>query len=287
MSVPKESGLVFELGFVLAIYFAFIFTYFLFIGAFRFVYYQFGYIVVGVLATIISVYLYRAARRKQIAPFYVIFTIVGVTILAASTVIASPHVTTESYSYGGLPSTSTFDLTRTFASYYNTSDEFGPLYTRLFLNFSILRIRVFTTGAFVLKMSEFIFYQTYGNYTLVLSERVGNMSRSGLKFKDYYWTPNGPMIEYPDGSTFPLHPHLYENSLSFEFENLENSPITVHCQVDTYPPEITEQREVTNYRPVIDSSYVYVGFGFLAAAVVIESGALARKKPLGNKPTNA
>ena len=231
--MPKESGLVFELGFVLAIYFAFIFTYFLFIGAFRFVYYQFGYIVVGVLATIISVYLYRAARRKQIAPFYIIFTIVGVTILAASTVIASPHVTTESYSYGGLSSTSTFDLTRTFASYYNTSDEFGPLYTRLFLNFSILRIRVFTTGAFVLKMSEFPFYQPYGgNYTLVLSERVRNMSESGWKFVDYFWIPNGPIIEYGeelDWRTVPSPTYEYKNGYpsSLRTSRTRRLPFTV------------------------------------------------------------
>ena len=66
--------------------------------------------------------------------------------------------------------------------------------------------------------------------------------------------------------------------MSLSFENLENPPITIQCQLDTYAPQLSGSRKVSTALPIIDSGFAYLGIGFLAAAAVIESGAWLRKK---------
>ena len=290
MSVPKESGFIFALGFVLAIYFAFIFAYILLTGVLGVVYSLFGYILVGVLATVTSVFLYVAARRRQVAAFYIMFTVIGALILTSSTLITAPHTVKESYSYGGFPVVATDNFTRTFASYFNTSDS-GPLYRYLFLNFSILRIRVFSTGACLMKLSVSSETGLPGDYTVLLSANLWNMSNysPSALWADYYWTPSGPYVERI-GETYPPSNYIYyyyDRGLSLTFENLENSTITINCQLDTYAPQISGENSVTNRIPIIDSNYAYLGIGFLVAAVMIESGALLRRKRTSSQPTTA
>jgi hypothetical protein len=280
LSVPKEGGFYFELGFVLAIYLAFIFVYFWAEGMFGFVVYQFSYVMIGILAALISAFLYVSGRRKQIAAFYIIFTVIGATFLVLSTLVTTPYVTTKRYSLGGQSVVGPINFTETFASHFNTTDSFHPWDMYLFMNFSMLRIRVFCTGKCILELVQSPSQSYEGPYTVVFSTVLWNMSNvSPTEPADFYWTPSGPYHETP-GEVYPPSSYghyLYDYWFSLSFENLENSSITVQGQLDTYLPLITGDEQVSTNLPIIDRNYSFLGIGFLVAAVAIEFGAWVRK----------
>ncbi len=277
--LPEKSGFIFALGFVFAIYIAFILVYLMLAGGSSFLYFQYSYIVVGVLTVATIGFLFYAARRKQVAAFYMIFTIIGVIILVFSTIVTAPHVTSESYSYGGQPLIDPINFTQTFPGSYNVTDPFRAVPARLYMNFSILRIRVFSNGSGVLKLLESRSSGMGGTQTVVLSMRVWNVSQmSPVTWLDYFWTPTGPYDENVDYS-HDSETYYYDGgpSLALAFENQESSPVTIQCHLDAYAAQLNGDIEVSTPLPVINSGFAYLGISFIAAAVLIEFGAWIRK----------
>jgi hypothetical protein len=112
MSRFKDPGFIFELGFVLAIYFAFIFVYLLFSRVFTVVVIE--YLIIAILVSATVFLFYRAYARRQIFVFFICFTVIGVLLFSLSTVVALPYTEEESYVH-----TSSLNL-------YNNTITLGP-----------------------------------------------------------------------------------------------------------------------------------------------------------------
>jgi len=101
MSRLKDPVFVFQLGFVLAIYFAFLFVILLFSGTLGFILSELFAIavIVSVLVSITVFVFYRAYVRSQVFAFFIGFTIIGLMLFSLSTVVALPYTVKESYTY--------------------------------------------------------------------------------------------------------------------------------------------------------------------------------------------
>lgn len=266
----RDASLIFELGFVLAIYAAFILPYLLFKGVFNTVFLQ--YIAISTLTSATVLLLYAAYTKKQVMTFVLVFTIIGVLLFSMSTIITQSYITTETY-----PSTYS-------SNWGNNTVTLGPLESE---NISIIQYPAYmfplnangTQLQFTFSNNGSVRFMLY--YTgeedeqLALNESFGSGGWPiGFNWFNIYWTPIGPIDEF---DSQPISREGYYHQISVGLQNLENSPEQVNLNITYFDFTNTAQQNITNYHPVIDYRYGYLGMGLIIAAMTIELGTWKRR----------
>jgi hypothetical protein len=281
MSRFRDAGFIFELGFVFAIYFAFIFVYLLFSRVFT-VFAE--YLVIAVLVSVTVFLFYRAYLRRQVFAFFIGFTVIGLLLFSLSTVVALPHTATESYAHTASrnfynntitlnPYESKNISSRAFAHYY----DFVTLWT----NGTVVQLRFSNNIAMRIKL-YFTILDFSDKERLGLEHSHGAMHKDSLgeQWVNVYWAPMGPLYERPP---WGYNPEYRDYLIRVVLENLDDSNGAVLLNVDYFNFLATSTRFVTRYRSAIDPHFGYFGAGLIVAAVTIEFWAWHRTRPIVKK----
>ena len=198
MSRFKDPGFIFELGFVLAIYFAFIFVYWLFSGVFGFVltdYFAIA-VVMTVIVSITVFVFYRAYVRREVFAFFIGFTVIGMLLFSLSTVITLPITTTESHTY--TISENLYNGTLAFSPYESKNVSLGSFWG-IFLraNGTVVQLTLSSTRL----LSVRLYYRAVApdnTEKLALDQNIGFLSNDFTTYWNFlYWAPESSAIGGP------------------------------------------------------------------------------------------
>jgi len=265
VSAKRDSGLVFEIGLVLAMYAAFIIAYLLFKGFFNLVFVQYLTIATVVPATLLL--FYKAYVKKQIVMFISGFTVIGILLLTMATIITVPFTTTETipstYSYNWYDNT--IALNPTESKSISLHEHWpSPVFAA---NGTVVQLKFSNTGGLRIKL----YYRHFLEQTLGLNESFGtsavNASDLGKYWFNIYWAPIGPIDEGPNLDT---NRGDIDYDITVNLENREDTFQHVILKVDLYDFAGTTEEEFVRYRPAVDYYFGYLGVALLITAVVLE-----------------
>lgn len=219
-----------------------------------------------------SSFSFRAALGRNVELFFVSLTLVGMVFLALSTVVKTAYLVEEDYSYVRHEGT-WYNLTLTLGP--NETFQSGDWGIELWVNHTILQIRISRSGPLRFQFYKLVEVPVVKS-ELLFGDQIGGFPESfGKDWLYYEWTSPGPVLE---SNQNPLSVERDYFRMYFTLENLGVSDTDVHFQVDSYFTDATGKKQVTDYKPIIDQSYAYLGLGFVAAALVLESVSWLAKK---------
>jgi len=201
--------------------------------------------------------------------------IVGILLSSLSTVVVVPYTTEEHYNYARLEDS--FNQTLTIGP--NSSQTFGPWHLELYSNASLLQISLTSSGKLNMKLYTNLDSPSIDEPTeLLLQEELGEGFRGPGEYGNYwcifYWMPPGPQgydVRSPEHMEYELWSGGGLNPLSLVFTNPESFANKISFQIKIYFIKAIGERDVTNYRPVIDPQFFYAGISLVAVAVAFES----------------
>jgi len=207
------------------------------------------------------------------------FTILGVFLLASSTVAALPYSTVQTYP------------TQFSRTIFNETFSIGPNETRIFeqhtyprasTNSSLVQIRITSASEeqALLDVQFFAWANWEGerwspqlipvlNFTY-----YGHGRLLGLGWRSYYWTPAGPMVE-----SYGVSPIDWSDVSNYAvvFHNHDNSSSQVQMQADIFY-KTDGHVETVEYRPLIDFQFAYAGIGLIGIALFAEGYPQLKRK---------
>jgi hypothetical protein len=207
---------------------------------------------------------FRAVLVRNVELFFIILALVGIMVLAMSTVVKTPYFVEEDYSYVRHEGT-WYNQTLTLGP--NETFQSGDWFIELWVNHTILQIQISSSGPLRFQFYKLVELPVVTN-ELLFGDQIGGFPENfGKEWLYYEWTSPGPVLKsYQNPSS--IEGDYFR--IYFTLENLGGSDTEVHFQVDSYFTDATGKKQATDYKPIIEESYAYLGLGFIVTALVLE-----------------
>lgn len=230
---------------------------------------------------------FGARIKGHVELFFVILTLIGVGLLALSTLVTTSHQILEQYSYVRLDYTwGPWNLTlgpnetRQLPYSIQVPDPSAHYDIETWINHTVLQMKISRSAPTRLQLFKVdTGYPQNPTTKLLLNESMGGDPGTFDEYLYYEWTPPGPALEVSSSALTPDgHPFFEPLYFYLTLENLGSTDNHVRLEMVQLFNGAIGQRAVTDYEPVLDAGYAYGGLVFILAAVVLESASWTAKR---------